>query len=101
MAKAFSVLSWNIEHFKNSPARVTEVVQLLAQINPDVFAIYEVEGREVDADLVAKMPGYQFHITEGPQVQEILVGVRGGMTAFFTQKIEFRSGASAMRPGPC
>jgi len=48
---------------------------------------------------VAKMPGYQFHITEGPQVQEILIGVRSGITAFFTQKIEFKSGASAMRPG--
>lgn len=98
MPKAFSVLSWNVEHFKNT-ARVAEVVQLLAQVNPDVFAIYEVEGKEVFGELVARMPGYQFHITEGPQVQEILVGVRGGMTAFFTQKIEFRAGASAMRPG--
>lgn len=98
MPKAFSVLSWNVEHFKNS-GRVAGVVQLLSQINPDVFALYEVEGREVFGELVTRMPGYQFHITEGPQVQEILVGVRGGLTAFFTQKIEFRSGASAMRPG--
>jgi hypothetical protein len=99
MAKAFSVLSWNVEHFKDNPARVSDVVQLLAQVNPDVFGLYEVEGKVAFPDLVAQMPGYQFHITEGPQVQEILVGVRGGMTAFFTQKIEFRSGASAMRPG--
>jgi hypothetical protein len=99
MPKAFSVLSWNVEHFENSPSRVGDVVQLLATINPDVFALYEVEGKEIFAELVARMPGYQFHITEGPQVQEILIGVRGGMTAFFTQKIEFRSGTTSMRPG--
>jgi endonuclease/exonuclease/phosphatase family metal-dependent hydrolase len=99
MPKAFSVASWNVEHFKNAPDRVGAVVDLLASLNPDVFALYEVEGKDVFSELVSKMPGYQFHITEGPQVQEILIGVRSGLTAFFTQKIEFRSGASAMRPG--
>ena len=99
MPKAFSLASWNVEHFKNAPARVGDVVTLLASLNPDVFALYEVEGKEVFGELVTKMPGYQFHITEGTQVQEILIGVRSGLTAFFTQKIEFKSGASAMRPG--
>ena len=99
MPKAFSVASWNVEHFKNAPRRVGDVIGLLASLDPDVFALYEVEGKDVFAELVAQMPGYQFHITEGPQVQEILVGVRSGLTAFFTQKIEFKAGASAMRPG--
>lgn len=99
MPKAFSVASWNVEHFKNAPDRVGDVVALLASLKPDVFALYEVEGKDVFGELVSRMPGYQFHITEGPQVQEILVGVRSGLSAFFTQKIEFRSGASAMRPG--
>ena len=99
MPKAFSVASWNVEHFKNALSRVSDVVALLATLNPDVFALYEVEGKDVFSALVTQMPGYQFHITEGPQVQEILIGVRAGFTAFFTQKIEFRSGASAMRPG--
>jgi hypothetical protein len=99
MSKAFSLASWNVEHFKNAPTRVGDVVALLAQLNPDVFALYEVEGKEVFGELVTRMPRYQFHITEGTQVQEILVGVKSGLTAFFTQKIEFRSGASAMRPG--
>ena len=99
MPKAFSVASWNVEHFKNAPSRVGDVIALLASLNPDVFALYEVEGKDVFGELVTKMPGYQFHITEGPQVQEILVGVRSGLTAFFTQKIEFKAGASAMRPG--
>ena len=99
MPKAFSVASWNVEHFKNAPTRVGDVIALLASLNPDVFALYEVEGKDVFGELVTQMPGYQFHITEGPQVQEILVGVRSGLTAFFTQKIEFKAGASAMRPG--
>lgn len=99
MPKAFSVASWNVEHFKNAPSRVGDVIALLASLDPDVFALYEVEGKDVFGELVTKMPGYQFHITEGPQVQEILVGVRSGLTAFFTQKIEFKSGNSAMRPG--
>jgi endonuclease/exonuclease/phosphatase family metal-dependent hydrolase len=99
MRKAFSVASWNVEHFKNALARVDDVVALLARLKPDVLALYEVEGKDVFGELVTRMPGYQFHITEGRQVQEILIGVRSGLTAFFTQKLEFRSGASAMRPG--
>ena len=99
MAKAFSIASWNVEHFKNAPNRVADVISLIAGLNPDVFALYEVEGKNVFDELVAQMPRYQFHITEGPQVQEILIGVRSGLTAFFTQKIEFRSGTTHMRPG--
>jgi exonuclease III len=98
-AKAFSVLSWNVEHFKNAPDRVAEVVKLIAAAKPDVFALYEVEGKDVFDELSARMPGYQFHITEGPQVQEILIGVRGGLSAFFTQKLEFKAGTTHMRPG--
>ena len=102
MAKAYSLLSWNVEHFKKDPKRkerIPQVVALLKQQNPDVFALYEVEGKEVFAELTATMPGYSFHITEGPEVQEILVGVRSAFTSFFTQKLEFQAGASLMRPG--
>lgn len=49
--------------------------------------------------LTDAMPGYTFHITEGPETQEILVGVRSGISAFFTQKIEFKSGNKYLRPG--
>jgi hypothetical protein len=45
------------------------------------------------------MPNYTFQITEGQQTQEILVGVKKTLTAFITQKIEFRSGTTHMRPG--
>lgn len=99
MAKAFSLLSWNVEHFENSGSRVDRVVGKLVEQNPDVFALYEVEGADVFAELTKRLPGYSFHITEGAQVQEILVGVRGGLSAFFTQRLEFRAGVSTLRPG--
>lgn len=99
MAKAFSLASWNVEHFKNDLTRVARVVDFVNQQNPDVFALYEVEGSEVFGELVARMPGYQFHITEGQQTQEILVGARHSLTAFFSQRTEFKSGNSLLRPG--
>ena len=99
MAKAFSLLSWNVEHFENAGGRVGRVVAKLAEQDPDVFALYEVEGGDVFAELVRQLPGYGFHITEGPQVQEVLVGVRAGLGSFFTQRLEFRSGVSTLRPG--
>ncbi|HET7537982.1 MAG TPA: endonuclease/exonuclease/phosphatase family protein [Candidatus Didemnitutus sp.] len=99
MAKAFSLVSWNVEHFKNQGSRVADVVALLASMDPDIFALYEVEGKDVFSTLTALMPTYQFHITEGEEVQEILIGVRGGFTAFFTQKTEFKSGNQSLRPG--
>lgn len=99
MAKAFSLASWNVEHFKNERSRVGRVVDFLNEQNPDVFCLYEVEGSDVFDLLTTRMPGYQFHITEGPQVQEALVGVKRGITAFYTQRIEFKSGNRFLRPG--
>ena len=101
MAKAFSVASWNVEHLKSQgvPSRVEDVVGFLKEQNPDVFALYEVEGKEVFDALTTMMPEYTFHITEGNQVQQILLGVRSPLTAFFTQRTEFRSGVSLLRPG--
>lgn len=101
MAKVFSVASWNVEHFRSQgvDSRVTDVVGFLHEQQPDVFALYEVEGRQAFDALTSQMPAYTFHITEGQQVQQILLGVRQGLTAFFTQKTEFRSGVSLLRPG--
>jgi len=99
MRKAFSVASWNVEHFRGRRERAQQIMAFLAQQKPDVFALYEVEGREVFSHLFRLMPGYSFHVTEGPQVQEILVGVKKRFTAFFTQRLEFKSGASSLRPG--
>lgn len=99
MAKLFSVASWNVEHFKDDPARIARVVGFVRKQKPDVFALYEVEGRTVFSELVKQFPGYQFHITEGNQVQEILVAVRSSLTAFFTQRLEFKTGNTYLRPG--
>jgi endonuclease/exonuclease/phosphatase family metal-dependent hydrolase len=99
MPKAFSVASWNVEHFKGKPERTTRVVEFLNESRPDIFALYEVTGAEVFGTVTTSMPKYSFHITEGPQTQEILVGVKNNLTAFFTQKIAFRAGVSLLRPG--
>jgi hypothetical protein len=99
VAKAFSVASWNVEHFKNKGPSNAERLEFLAGQKPDVIAIYEVEGSEVWRELIDKFPRYSFFITEGSNTQEILVGIGPGVTGFLTQKIEFQSGISAMRPG--
>lgn len=106
MAKAFSVASWNVEHFgatsrgSSTPRKpVDPIIDFLASQNADVVAVYEVVGKVVFDTVITKMPGYQWHITEGSQTQEILVGVKKTMTSFFTQKQEFKSGNSFLRPG--
>jgi endonuclease/exonuclease/phosphatase family metal-dependent hydrolase len=102
MAKLFSVASWNVEHFKGDGAdspRVQRVVDFLAEQKPDIFALFEVEGKTVFDTLVEKMPGYFFQITEGVQTQEILVGVKRTITPLITQRTEYRSGTTHMRPG--
>jgi len=106
MAKAFSVLSWNVEHFgataedKKKPTKPVEpIVKAVADQDADVVAIYEVVGSVVFDEVVKQMPGYHFHITEGPETQEILVGAKKSLSTFFTQKVEFNSGQSTLRPG--
>ena len=99
MTKAFSLACWNVEHFSQKSGKVNRVVGFLGQFEPDVFALLEVSGREVFDSIVTKMPEYQFHITEGRAVQEILIGVKHGFTAFYTQKTDFTSGIQTLRPG--
>jgi endonuclease/exonuclease/phosphatase family metal-dependent hydrolase len=99
MAKLFSVASWNVEHFKDDPTRIGRVIDYLNDQSPDVFGLYEVEGATIHTQLVAKMPNYTFQITEGQETQEILIGVKKTLTAFITQRTEFRSGTTHMRPG--
>ncbi len=99
MAKAFSVASWNVKHFKGDPTRVERVVDFLKDQEPDLFALYEVTGSEVFTKMTTAFPGYTFQITEGPQSQEILVGVKSTITAFITQKVTFKAGNTYMRPG--
>jgi len=102
MAKLFSVAAWNVEHFKkdkDSGERCIRVIEFLKAQNPDVLALFEVEGKEVFWEIVEKMPNYSFMTTEGPQMQEIVVGVHKKITSFYTQKTEYKSGVASLRPG--
>ncbi len=99
MAKAFSVASWNCEHWKDEDPRNEARVEFLAAQKADVIALYEVEGREVWQSVMDGLPGYSFFITEGQNTQEILVGIGPDTTAFLTQRVEFQSRDAFMRPG--
>lgn len=100
MAKAFTVLSWNIEHLSGKkPGRVERVVETLVEETPDIFGLYEIEGKDIYQEISTRMPGYSFHITEGPQTQEILLGVKNSFTAFFSQRVTFKAGNVRLRPG--
>ena len=99
MAKILSFLSWNVENFHGDGSRVDRVVQKVADKNPDVFALYEVKGSVVFNAMVSKMPGYTVTVTESPSVPEILVGVKGNLTSFVTQRDELQSKVPSLRPG--
>lgn len=97
------VISWNVEHFtgKGKGARhdrVQRVADTIKAENPDVFALMEVQGSTVFNTFTQAFPGWSFAITEGPQVQEIMIGWRSGLTAFMTQRNEFKKGNNALRP---
>jgi len=99
MAKAFSVVSWNCEHWKEKDPRNADRIDFLTAQDADVIALYEVEGAEVWRSVMEGLPGYSFFITEGQNTQEILVGIGPNVTGFLTQKIEFQSRDAFMRPG--
>jgi exonuclease III len=99
MSKAFSVVSWNVKHFKGDLSRVEKVVGFLKKQDPDVIGLYEVEGKNIYQAMTNSFPGYTFQITEGQQTQEILVGFRSPLSVFITQRTEFKSGTTNMRPG--
>lgn len=95
----FKVLSWNVENFKLGKTDVNRVVQHVKGYNPDVFALLEVVGPGVYDKIAARFPSHNFHMTYGPQSQEILVGVRRTLSAFFSQKTGFKAGNAFLRPG--
>lgn len=101
MPKAFSFASWNVEHFGNKRSRADRCVEFLktSANAPDVFAIFEVTSREVFSQFTAALPSHNFFVTEGLQSQETLVGVHKSLTAFVTQRQEFKSKIPTLRPG--
>lgn len=99
MPKVFSFASWNVEHFKNNRDRIRRNVEFIQDQDPDIFAIYEVEGSDVFDDFVDLMPTHNFYITEDLSRMETLVGVRRNITAFVTQRQKFKSQIPTLRPG--
>lgn len=98
------IMSWNVEHFTGDKSgsrrdRVRRVAEAVAATDPDIFAIMEVQSGRVFSEFVTRMPGYVFAITEGPQTMEIMVGIKSGITAFMTQKNEFKRNNPGLRPG--
>lgn len=99
MAKLFSVLSWNVKHFKLKNKDVDGILGHIDKFDPDVMAIYEVTGKDVYAHVMRHFPNHSFFITEGRQSQEILVGTRNRLHAFTTQRTEFNRTNTYLRPG--
>jgi endonuclease/exonuclease/phosphatase family metal-dependent hydrolase len=108
--KALKIVSWNIEHFdgkggkdKNNRTkrlnRVERVTEYLKDAKPHIFGLSEVEGAIVYDKMTDMLPGYTFNITEGRNSQQILIGVKNGITAFFTQRNEFKRSNPYLRPG--
>jgi endonuclease/exonuclease/phosphatase family metal-dependent hydrolase len=97
----FSILCWNVEHFKASDQRVEKVADHIKQHDPDVFALLEVESLDVLDLMRHSFPEYNFSITDGPQRQEILAGYRRDKfgQVIFTQKREFKAFNPSLRPG--
>jgi hypothetical protein len=62
------------QNFRYLTSQLAQSLILLQAQKADVVAIHEVVGRHIFEHVTVKMPEYHFHITEGPQTQEILVG---------------------------
>jgi len=97
----FSVLSWNVEHFKGGEARTQKIADHIKNQNPDIFGILEVEKIDVLGLMQNHFPDYDFNITDGPQTMEIIVAHRRGIfdQVVFTQKREFDAFNPRLRPG--
>ncbi len=93
------VLSWDVEKFKIASTDTARVVQHGKGYNPDVFALLVLVGPGVYDHIASRFAGHNFHMTYGPQSQEILIGVRKNLTTFYSQKTGFKAGNAYLRPG--
>ncbi len=105
MPRVFSVASWNVEHFGNEAARVRRIAEFISGQHggparvPEIFALYEVEGKEIFQEFMTRFPDHRFHVTEGRQTQEIFIGVHRRLQSFTTQRLEFKTQREFQRPG--
>lgn len=97
MGTKIKILWWNVHSFKDA-AHAERVASRIEEIDPDVFGLGEIIG-EPAYELVAKrFPEHNFYMTYGRQAQELLVGVRNTLQAFFSQRTEFKSENIVVRP---
>jgi len=105
MPKKFSVATWNVEHFHNEPSRVKKIAEFIKGQHggpptvPDVFVLFEVEGKEVFQEFMTQFPDHRFHLTEGKQTQELFIGVHRKYQSFTTIRLEFKVMRDSLRPG--
>lgn len=101
----FSVLCWNVEHLKPDHQRINVIKRIIQSFSPDIFCILEVEEKKGNIDVLQLMKSdftdYNFYITEGAEVQELLIGCRKRKfdQVIFTQKREFQAYNPHLRPG--
>jgi hypothetical protein len=97
----FSLLSWNVEAFDGATAQLKKVAEHIGDLDPDVFGLFEVENVNIIDLITNRLPDYDYHLTDGPENKEILVGVRRGkfQQSVFTQKREFKVFNPFLRPG--
>ena len=117
------VLSWNVEHFDGRGGlstrgadrdeiiaarqdRLDRIVDYIHGESPDVFGLSEVKGQVVHSAMTSVMPDYAFHMTQGKQSQEILIGVKKtpDFTSFatnteFDQQDDLKRNNPYLRPG--
>ncbi len=91
------VLWWNVHKMRDA-AHADRVVTRIKEIGPDIFGLCEVVGEAAYKFIAKQFPGYNFYMTYGRESQEILVGVRLSIPVFFSQRTEFKSGNSFVRP---
>ena len=103
---AFTFATWNVEKLRGDAARLKRAGDFIKGAHPggkpiDIFGILEVAHVDVSQMIQTEFPDYDFHLTDGPQVQEILVGVLRGVfdQKAFVQKREFKAGNEFLRPG--
>jgi hypothetical protein len=100
---AFTVFSWNVEHFKGlSDARANDIANFIQQHDPDLIAIYELEDSHSGFLFAqANFQGFFTFITEGQNNQEILILVDPSQFDHITitQQHKFRIGNPFLRPG--
>ncbi len=100
---AFTVVSWNVEHFDGgTDQRANAVAAHIQRFNADIITIYELED-EHGGWIFARhfFPGHFTFITEGRNSQELLILVNPanfGHVAI-TQRHRFRLRNPFLRPG--